>query len=128
MWQEGDVCRSNLLKEGELAGAAVRQDTSHSIMATPQTKGMHAGQHVKIVTPDTAASNAQYDTSEDISMASPTHSDATPTSPLPTSRSSTGSLQERIASSTIEEDTPKEGDQANALLERKLRQNLNQFM
>ena len=128
MWQEGDIFRSNLLREGELARAAVRQDTSHSILATPQTRGMHAGQHVKIVTPDTAAA-AKVDASGDVSMTGSDQGDTTPASRIPSSPSSTNSLQERIESSTIQEDdVPKEGDQANALLERKLRQNLNQIM
>ena len=127
MWQEGDIYRSNLAKEGELARAAIRQDTSHSILATPQTRGMHAGQHVTIVTPDTGAT-AESGTSGDATMASASQGDGSPASHIHSSLSSTNSLQERIESSTIQEDTPKEGDQANALLERKLRQNLNQIM
>ena len=130
MWQEGDVFRSNLLQEGKLAEAVIMQDTSHSILATPKNRGMHAGQHVNFVTPEASGSNGQSsdDTSQDITMASPVQSSATPTSPLPSSLSSTGSLQERIESSKIADNSPQEGDQANALLQRKLRQNLNQFM
>lgn len=130
MWQEGDVFRSNLVKEGELSGAAISHNIMNSIWGTPQTKGIHAGQHVKIVTPDAASSivNSKYDTGKDVAMASPALSETTPSSPIRASPASTGSLQEQIAASTIKEDAPKEGDQANALLERKLRQNLNQFM
>ena len=116
MWQEGEVFRSNLLKEAELAGASIKQNTTQSILATPQSKGVHAGQHVKIVTPEVSSS---------ITMAS---QDAFSTKYLSPSPLSTSSLQDHVASSTFKEDAPKEGDQANALLERKLRQNLNQWM
>lgn len=108
--------------EGKLSNAAGGQNKRHSILATPLTKGVHAGQHVKIVTPEAAAANASDDTNEDLIMASPEQND------ILSSPSSTSSLQECVASSTIKEGAPQEGDQANALLERKLRQNLNQIM
>ena len=130
MWQEGDLFRSNILQEGKLAEAVIMQDTSHSILATPKNRGMHSGHHVNFVTPEATGSNGQSsdDTSQDITMTSPVQSSAKPTSPLPSSLSSTGSLEEGIESSKIADNAPKEGDQANALLQRKLRQNLNQFM
>jgi cell division cycle 14 len=138
MWQEGEVFRSNLLKSAELAASACvkQKDTAHpSILATPQSKGLHAGQHVKIVTPDTAGSGIlrpSANASQDDVMTGPVNDDIA--SPIPSSPSSTNSLPTmdvlKVQEPSSSDDTEmKEGDQANALLERKLRQNLDhQFM
>ncbi|KAL7490356.1 hypothetical protein ACHAW6_016125 [Cyclotella cf. meneghiniana] len=137
MWQEGQIFRSNLVKNGALAAsvANAKELTTHmSILATPLSKGIHAGQHVKIVTPDTVGSKTS------LSPADPSGDDFITVlneSNVPSSPSSMTSLptidilkvqEQDHASSTTGDDRVKEGDQANALLERKLRQNLNQLM
>lgn len=144
MWQEGEVYRSNLVKSGLLDAPFVsptKGGTAHpSVLATPRSKGVHAGQHVKIVTPDTAGSKtsqSSVDFGHDDFMtitnrgnAASVHIPSTPssTTSLPTIDVLKVQEQDSNATSTTSNNKVKEGDQANALLERKLRQNLNQII
>jgi cell division cycle 14 len=139
MWQEGEVARSNAAGGGGGAsGITIDSDEQKpaSIMATPQHKGTHAKDHVTIVTPETGpssplpaspASKSLNMSPDDSTLAdSPSsafsqtmHSTPSSTSSLPTMDELKVQEQGCVnVSSDI-----KEGDQANALLSRRLEQN-----